>query len=99
MAATIIGAAAAAIWFYLIAFRGGFWRGHQPAGAVSSAPRRSIVAGIPARDEAAVIERAVSSLLAQRYRGPFHIVVGDDHTSDGTAELARAAAAATPEPP
>src|SRR6266851_1140390 len=93
MAATIIGAAVAAIWLYLIAFRGGFWRVRQPAVAISSAPQRSIVAVIPARDEAVVIERAVSSLLAQRYRGPFHIVVVDDHSSDGTAELARAAAA------
>src|SRR6266851_2661584 len=96
MAATIIGAAVAAIWLYLIAFRGGFWRVRQPAVAVSSAPQRSIVAVIPARDEAAVIERAVSSLLAQRYQGPFHIVV-DDHSSDGTAELARAAAADAPD--
>src|SRR5712691_6423984 len=97
MAATIIGAAAAAIWLYLITFRGGFWRVGQPAVAVSSAPQRSIVAVIPARDEAAVIGRAVSSLLAQRYPGPFHIVVVDDHSSDGTAELARAASADDPD--
>src|SRR5216684_4200337 len=97
MAATIIGAAVAAIWLYLIAFRGGFWRVRPPAIAISSAPQRSIVAVIPARDEAVVIERAVSSLLAQRYRGPFHIVVVDDHSSDGTARLARAAAADAPD--
>jgi hopene-associated glycosyltransferase HpnB len=93
MAATIIGAAAAAIWLYLIAFHGGFWRVRQPAVAVSAAPPRSIVAVIPARNEAAVIERAIASLLAQRYQGPLRIVVVDDHSSDGTAELARAAAA------
>ena len=97
MAATIIGAAAAALWVYLIAFRGGFWRIRQPAVAVSAAPPRSVVAVIPARNEEAVIERAVSSLLAQRYQGPFHIVVVDDHSSDGTAELARAAAADAPD--
>src|SRR5213080_1795472 len=93
MTATIIGAAAAAIWLYLIAFRGGFWRVRQSAVALSAAPRRSIVAVIPARDEEAVIGRAVASLLAQRYPGPFHIVVVDDQSSDGTAEAARAAAA------
>jgi hopene-associated glycosyltransferase HpnB len=93
MAATMIGAAAAAIWFYLIAFRGGFWWvRRQPAVALSAVTRRSIVAVIPARDEAMVIERAIASLLAQRYPGPFHIVVIDDHSSDGTAEVARAAA-------
>jgi cellulose synthase/poly-beta-1,6-N-acetylglucosamine synthase-like glycosyltransferase len=97
MAATIIGTAAAAIWLYLIAFRGGFWRVRQVRSAVSGALQRSIVAVIPARNEAAVIERAVASLLAQRYRGPFHIVVVDDQSGDATAELARAAAAGGPE--
>src|SRR6266852_4095463 len=96
MTATIIGAAAAAIWLYLIAFHGGFWRMRQPAVAVASAPRRSIVAVIPARNEAPLIGRAVSSLLAQRYPGPFRIVVVDDQSSDGTAEVARAAATDCP---
>jgi len=90
MAATIIGAAAAAIWLYLIGFRGRFWWVRQPA-LVSSAPQRSIVAVIPARNETAVIGRALSSLLAQHYPGPFHIVVVDDHSSDGTARVARVA--------
>ena len=57
-------------------------------------PPRSIVAVIPARDEAAVIDRAIASLLAQRYPGPFHILIVDDQSSDGTAEVPRAAAAA-----
>jgi len=90
MAATIIGAAAAAIWLYLIGFRGRFWWVRQPA-LVSSAPQRSIVAVIPARNETAVIGRALSSLLAQQYPGPLHIVVVDDHSSDGTARVARVA--------
>ncbi len=97
MTATIIGAAAASIWLYLIAFHGRFWWVRQQAVAVSAAPRRSIVAVIPARDEEAVIGRAVASLMAQRYPGPFHIVVVDDQSSDGTAEAARAAAAGHPD--
>jgi hopene-associated glycosyltransferase HpnB len=93
MAATIIGAAAVAVWLYLIAFRGAFWR--VPDGALAAGPplRRSVVAVIPARDEADVIGRAVASLLAQDYRGGLHIVVVDDRSSDGTAEVARAATA------
>jgi hopene-associated glycosyltransferase HpnB len=87
-----IGAAALAIWVYLLFFRGGFWwlpfRCAAPAGYP---PRRSIVAVVPARDEAATIGRAVASLLAQDYRGDFHIIVVDDESSDGTAEVARAA--------
>jgi hopene-associated glycosyltransferase HpnB len=96
MAATILGAAAAAFWVYLIAFRGCFWWvRHTPLAA--SPTRRtaqpSIVAVMPARDEAALIGRAVASLLGQTYPGPFHIVVVDDHSSDGTAEAARDEAA------
>src|SRR5438128_449685 len=94
MAATVIGAAAAAIWLYLIAFRGGFWWVRQPPSALGPVPARSIVAVIPARDEAQVIGRAVASLLAQDYPGPLRIVVVDDHSSDGTASAATAAAEA-----
>jgi len=94
MAATIIGAAAVAVWLYLIAFRGEFWRVPDGALAVGPLSRRSVVAVIPARDEADVIGRAVASLLGQDYRGELHIVVVDDRSSDGTAAAARAAAAA-----
>ncbi|HZT29676.1 MAG TPA: glycosyltransferase [Bryobacteraceae bacterium] len=47
---------------------------------------------IPARDEAATIGVAIASLAGQDYPGPFHIFLVDDHSSDGTAEAARAAA-------
>jgi hopene-associated glycosyltransferase HpnB len=93
MTATILGAVSAAIWVYLIALRGGFWRIRAETLA-GSPPLRRIAAVIPARDEAPVIGRAVSSLLAQRYPGAFDIIVVDDHSTDGTAEIARAAALA-----
>ncbi len=93
MTATIIAAAAAAIWVYLIALRGGFWRIRAET-APASAPPRTITTVIPARDEAAVIGRAVASLLAQRYRGSLDVVVVDDQSTDGTAQIARATAAA-----
>jgi cellulose synthase/poly-beta-1,6-N-acetylglucosamine synthase-like glycosyltransferase len=97
MTATIIGTAAAALWLYLIGFRGRFWRvRHEPL-AVSAAPQCSVVTVVPARDEAAVIGRTVASLLRQRYRGPFHIVVVDDQSSDGTATAARAAGSLCPD--
>lgn len=47
---------------------------------------------VPARDEADVVGRAIGSLAAQRAPGYFHIVLVDDHSSDGTAEIAAAAA-------
>ena len=52
----------------------------------------SITAVIPARDEAAVIGRAVKSLLSQEFDGTLRVIVVDDHSSDGTA-------AALPEDP
>jgi hopene-associated glycosyltransferase HpnB len=89
MAATVIGAVAVAIWVYLLVFRGGFWR-VQPEPASGVPPPRSVVAVVPARDEAEVISRAIGSLLAQRYSGAFRIVLVDDHSSDGTAAIASA---------
>ncbi len=49
---------------------------------------------VPARNEADVIERTLSSLLAQDYPGPFAITIVDDRSDDGTGELARATLAA-----
>ena len=92
MSEAIIGIVAAAAWLYLTAFRGRFWWMRDDAAAIASAPARSVVAVIPARDEAEVIGRAVASLMAQDFPGALHIIVVDDHSSDGTAALARAAA-------
>jgi hopene-associated glycosyltransferase HpnB len=79
-----------AIWIYLLAFRGGFWRVEcLPAPDLETEP--SVVAVIPARDEAEYIAGAVASLVAQDYPGDLHIVVVDDHSADRTAATARAA--------
>jgi len=90
----VIGAAAAAVWVYLLAFRGAFWRIQREDRTPATAPVRSVVAVIPARDEADVIGGAVTSLLAQDFTGRFDIVIIDDHSADGTADIARAAAEA-----
>ena len=87
------GALAAMTWAYLIVFRGAFWRIELDARTPAAVPSRSVVAVIPARDEADVIGGAISSLLAQDYAGRFDIVIVDDHSTDGTAEIAREAAA------
>jgi hopene-associated glycosyltransferase HpnB len=89
----ILGAVTAAIWVYLIAFRGRFWHFEKGEPADVPAPLRSVVAVIPARDEAEMIGGAVTSLLAQDYAGRLDIVVVDDHSGDGTADIAREAAA------
>lgn len=94
LSATIIGATTIAVWVYLLLFRGGFWRAGRddpPARPIASC--RSVVAVVPARDEAAVIGRAIASLLRQSHPD-LRIVLVDDQSSDGTAEIARASAAA-----
>jgi len=50
----------------------------------------SVVAVVPARNEADVIQRSIASLLAQDYPGDFRILLVDDQSDDGTADLARA---------
>src|ERR1700730_10456363 len=93
--AAVLGAATVAIWVSLLFFRGGFWwLPYRPAPIAASLGGRSVVAVIPARDEAAVVGRALASLVTQDYVGHFRIVVVDDQSSDGTAEAARTAAAA-----
>lgn len=88
-------AATVAVWTYLLFFRGGFWRlPYRPSPLAAAMPNRSVVAVIPARDEAAVIGQAIGSLCAQDYGGALHIIVVDDQSSDGTADTARAAAGA-----
>ena len=82
------------IWCVLLFFRGGFWRA-RPAAPIATAPRDAwpaVAAVVPARNEADVIAQAVGTLLAQEYPGPFHVIVVDDHSTDGTADAARAAA-------
>jgi hopene-associated glycosyltransferase HpnB len=95
------------IWLVLLFARGGFWR-VQPAAPLSATTlhalgnaeiaRRgawpALVVVVPARNEADVIGRAVGSLLRQDYAGSFRVIVVDDHSTDGTADAAQAAARA-----
>jgi len=83
------------IWGVLLFARGGFWRARPARPVAVVAPERgwpAAVAVVPARNEADAIGDAVASLLAQDYAGDFHVIVIDDHSTDGTADVARAAA-------
>ena len=53
-------------------------------------PWPSVVAVVPARNEADVVARSIGSLLAQDYPGDFRIILVDDDSSDGTASAAAA---------
>jgi hopene-associated glycosyltransferase HpnB len=96
MIALGVGLLACAIWAYLLLARGGFWLAGETDAAPSQAPAAwpAVAAVVPARNEADVIARSVGSLLAQDYLGPFTVILVDDESEDGTAEAARAAAAA-----
>jgi hopene-associated glycosyltransferase HpnB len=56
----------------------------------------SVVAVIPARNEAAVIGEAVGSLMRQDYPGALSVIVVDDDSNDGTAAIAEAAGGGRP---
>ena len=95
--ATVLGVLALAIWLYLLVARGGFWLARERDDREALAqPARwpSVVAVVPARNEADVIGQSVKSLLQQDYPGAFRVVLVDDDSDDGTAATARQAAAA-----
>lgn len=93
MIASAIGALGLAAWLYLLFGRGGFWRADQVLASDMPVPSRwpSVIAVVPARNEEAVIGRAVASLRAQDYPGYLRVVVVDDQSGDRTAEAARPA--------
>jgi hopene-associated glycosyltransferase HpnB len=96
MVASLAAAVAFAIWIYLVGWRGGFWcAGERDGGGPAPPVWPDVIAVIPARDEAAGVGRAIESLLRQDYPGSFSIVLVDDESGDGTADVARRAAAAT----
>ena len=85
----LLAALSLAVWIYLIAGRGGFWRAEQrdDRGPPLPDPRAwpDVVAIVPARNEADVIAQSVGSLLAQDYPGALSIIVVDDNSDDDTA--------------
>ncbi len=93
---TLLAAIPLAIWIYLLLARGYFWKLSEDDTApkpLESWPR--VVAIVPARNEAETIAQTVRSLAKQDYPGEFYIIIVDDHSADGTAALARQAAAAS----
>jgi hopene-associated glycosyltransferase HpnB len=85
---------AALAWAYLLAGHGGFWRTDQrlpspPAGRRGeSLSWPAVVAVIPARDEANVLRQTLPTLLTQEYPGSMTVILVDDQSTDGTADVA-----------
>jgi hopene-associated glycosyltransferase HpnB len=81
-------------WLYLLLARGGFWRTdiRDEVGVPHVPPEwPSVVAVVPARNEADAIANSLSSLLNQDYTKPLTVILVDDQSDDGTADAARAA--------
>jgi hopene-associated glycosyltransferase HpnB len=92
--------AACLAWAVLLLGRGFFWLARDDDGDAARLPNPprwpGVTAVIPARDEADSIGETVRGLLAQDYPDPFRLVVVDDRSTDGTGDVARAAAAGDP---
>ena len=86
---------AAIAWVYLLVCHGMFWRTDQrlPASSAGSGDALegrwpSVTAVIPARDEAEMLPVSLPTLLSQDYPGELSIMLVDDQSTDGTAEVA-----------
>jgi hopene-associated glycosyltransferase HpnB len=90
--AIALGPLSLAVWLHLLIGRGGFWLARERDDRDSLSPPAhwpSVVAVVPARNEAEVIAESIASLLRQDYPGPFRILLVDDGSNDGTADIAR----------
>ncbi len=96
MTVALLGAASLLAWLVLVFAHGRFWMSDQRLGGDARAPDPwpTVVAVIPARDEADVIAETASAVLRQDYPGALLVVLADDESSDGTGDVARATARA-----
>jgi hopene-associated glycosyltransferase HpnB len=97
---TVPALLSAAAWLYLVAAHGRFWFADQrlPDVPVPADGWPDVVAIVPARDEAAVLPSTLPTLLGQDYPGELRIVLVDDASTDGTAQVAEKLAAEQQQP-
>src|SRR6516162_7022416 len=96
LALSVACTAATVVWAYLVIGHGGYWRTGQ---RLPSLPASSSAAGelarwpdvtavIPARNEATTLPAVLPTLLGQDYPGALTVILVDDCSTDGTAEVA-----------
>ena len=83
-----ISAVCLAAWVYLLALHGEFWRSRPVLETGQPTGRARVAVVVPARDEAENIRASIGSLLQQQYPGELAVILVDDNSSDGTAEIA-----------
>jgi hopene-associated glycosyltransferase HpnB len=95
MIVVVLSGLALAAWIYLVCARGGFWLCRERDDAHEALPvgLPPIAVVVPARDEAENIAQSITSLLSQNYPA-LSIVLVDDDSNDGTADIARRTAIA-----
>ena len=88
----VLATLALAAWVYLLLAHGGYWRtGHRLSPSDTPVPPYpSVVAVVPARNEADIIGECLPTLLAQDYPGEFRVILVDDASTDDTAAVATA---------
>lgn len=78
-------------WLYLVLFHGNFWRsGPFLKTGIRPTLWPDVAVIVPARNEAALIQPCLKSLLDQDYEGNFVVILVDDESEDGTGDIARA---------
>ncbi|GAX43919.1 glycosyl transferase family protein [Tolypothrix sp. NIES-4075] len=84
------------IWIGLLTLRGQFWRTDQrlEVGETMLESSPTVCAVIPARNEADLLPVSLRSLLRQDYHGSFTVFLVDDHSTDGTPDIAEGVACA-----
>lgn len=94
MLLAILALATLCAWAWIGLVRLPFFRPLERLPAIADLPAwPSIVAVIPARNEAETIATVIGAHLGSPYRGRLTVILVDDHSSDNTADLAFAAAA------
>jgi Glycosyltransferase like family 2 len=100
LALSIACTAAAVVWVYLAVGHGRYWRAGEwlppltsSSPAIGEWPREAagwpdVAAVVPARNEAAMLPATLPTLLGQDYPGALTVILVDDCSSDGTAEVA-----------
>jgi hopene-associated glycosyltransferase HpnB len=85
---TWVAGVSLAAWLWLALLRGGFWRTDI---RLPAAPRPqvwpSVAIVVPARNEAEVLPRTMPTLLGLAYPGHARVILVDDGSEDGTADL------------
>src|SRR5712671_3231866 len=90
LALSIASTAASVIWAYLVFGHGGYWRATEWLPPTPEEPTAwpDVLAVVPARNEAEMLPVTLPALLGQEYPGALTVILVDDGSSDGTAEIA-----------